>query len=231
MGRFDESKCVVWPVGPGDDSILRTVFKSKGKAMKQNRVWCLVLLVCVIVWAPGCPRLVFFPDEGLETAIRAAISKPLGFLTEADLSGITALDARNYGIRNISGIEFCNNLAWLDLDTNQIADLRPLEQLGRPESPFDSTLVYLNLDGNEITDITPLSGLLNLKQLSLFNNQVADITALVTNVEAGGALESAVLDSRTLGEEAVNVDIPTLTSYGVQVTLGVPQTGGDTTTR
>jgi Leucine-rich repeat (LRR) protein len=77
--------------------------------------------------------------------------------------------------------------------------------------------VYLNLDSNEITDITPLSGLLNLRELSLFNNQVADIKALVTNVEAGGALESVVLDARTLSDEAVNVDIPVLESYGVQV--------------
>jgi internalin A len=189
--------------------------------MRLNRVWCLVLLTCVICCTPGCPRLVFFPDEGLETAIRVEISKPLGFLTEADLAGITDLDARNYGIRNISGIEFCKNLAWLDLDTNQISDLRPLEQLGRPESPFDSTLVYLNLDSNEITDVTPLAGLLNLKELSLFNNQVANIKPIVTNVEAGGALESLILDNATLGDEALNVDVPTLEALGVQVTLGV----------
>ena len=190
-----------------------------GAALCRTRL--LVLLACVIVFAGGC-LLVFLPDEGLETAVRATLSKPLGLLTAADLAKITELDARNYGIRSLSGIEYCKNLSWLDLDTNQISNLKPLEQLGRPESPFDSTLVYLNLDNNEITDITPLSGLLNLKELSLFDNQVADIGALVTNVEAGGALESVIVDGTTLSAEAINIDIPLLESYGVNVSLAEP---------
>jgi len=196
--------------------------------MKLNRAQCLVLLVSMVVCVVGCSRLVFIRDEALEKAIRAEIGKPLGFLTEADLAEVVELDARSLGIQDISGIEYCKNLAWLDLDTNQISNLRPLEQLGRPESPFESPLVYLNLDGNVVTDITPLAGLLNLKQLSLFNNQVSDIGALVTNVEAGGALESVILDAKTLSEEAINVDIPILVSYGVEVTGAVPQksTGG-----
>jgi hypothetical protein len=190
-----------------------------GAALCRTRL--LVLLACVIVFAGGC-LLVFLPDEGLETAVRATLSKPLGLLTAADLAKITELDARNYGIRSLSGIEYCKNLSWLDLDTNRISNLKPLEQLGRPESPFDSTLVYLNLDNNEITDITPLSGLLNLKELSLFDNQVADIGALVTNVEAGGALESVIVDGTTLSAEAINIDIPLLESYGVNVSLAEP---------
>jgi hypothetical protein len=190
-----------------------------GAALYQTRL--LVLLACVIVFAGGC-LLVFLPDEGLETALRVTLSKPLGLLTAADLAKVTELDARNYGIRSLSGIEYCKNLSWLDLDTNQISNLKPLEQLGRPESPFDSTLVYLNLDNNEITDITPLSGLLNLKELSLFDNQVADIGALVTNVEAGGALESVIVDGTTLSAEAINIDIPLLESYGVNVSLAEP---------
>ena len=190
-----------------------------GAALCRTRL--LVLLACVIVFAGGC-LLVFLPDEGLETAVRATLSKPLGLLTAADLAKVTELDARNYGIRSLSGIEYCKNLSWLDLDTNQISNLKPLEQLGRPESPFDSTLVYLNLDNNEITDITPLSGLLNLKELSLFDNQVADIGALVTNVEAGGALESVIVDGTTLSAEAINIDIPLLESYGVNVSLAEP---------
>jgi hypothetical protein len=191
-----------------------------GAALCRTRL--LVLLACAVVFAGGCSPLVFLPDEGLETAVRVTLSKPLGMLTAADLARITELDARNYGIRSLSGIEYCKNLSWLDLDTNQISNLKPLEQLGRPESPFDSTLVYLNLDSNEITDITPLSGLLNLKELSLFHNQVADVSALVTNVEAGGALESVVVDGTTLSAEAINIDIPLLESYGVIVSLAQP---------
>lgn len=184
-----------------------------------------VLLVFVAVFAAGCPTLVFLPDKALESAIRAEIGKPFGILTEADLLQVYELDGRNLGIRDLSGLELCRNLAWLDLDTNKINNLRPLEQLGRPEDPFDSPLVYLNLDDNEISDIQPLSGLLNLQMVSLFNNQVADIGALVTNAENGGlgAGDSVVLDANTLNDKALNVDIPTLESYGVNVSLVVPQ--------
>ena len=196
-----------------------------GAALHETRLYgtvihgtlLLILLACIVICSGGCPQLVFFSDDGLESAIRAALSKPLGLLTEADLTKVVTLDARDYSIRDLSGIEYCNNLAWLDLDTNQISNLEPLAQLGRPESPFDSTLTYLNLNNNDISDIMPLAGLLNLKQLFLFGNQVTDITALVTNVEAGGALETVILDKSTLSDEAIDVDIPTLEAYGVNV--------------
>lgn len=186
--------------------------------MKRNGVRCFALLAIVVVCVAGCPKLVFITDDGLEQAIREEIGKPLGFLTEDDLAQVLELDARGYSIRDLSGIEYCKNLAWADLSTNQISNIRPLEQLGHPENPFDSPLVYLNLDSNVITDITPLSGLLNLKQLSLLNNQVSDVTALITNLRAGGTLESVNLSTASLGDQAINVDIPILESYGVVVT-------------
>ena len=200
--------------------------------MKRNRITLLVVIVCLSVLAVGCPLLVFFPDKALEGAIRTNLSMPLGLITTFHLLQIRTLDARNMGIRNLSGLENCRNLAWLDLDTNSISDLGPLEQLGRPESPADSPLVFLNLDSNEITDITPLSGLLNLRQLSLFNNQVADIGPLVTNVQAGGALQSVILDAKTLDDRSINVYIPILQSeYGVEVTAAVAQTSTGTSAR
>jgi hypothetical protein len=186
----------------------------------------MILVVGMTFSLVGCPLVAFFPDKGLENAIRAQLGKPLGLITGLDLWSIRELDARNRSIRDLSGIEDCLNLAWLDLDTNKISNLGPLEQLGRPSDPSKSPLVYLNLDANEVTDITPLAGLLNLKQLSLFNNQVADITPLVTLVQAGGALESVVLDAKTLNDRAINVDIPLLESYGVQVTAAIPQSSG-----
>ncbi len=185
-----------------------------------------ILLGLTVLVATGCP--VFFPDPALEALFRTTLGKPLGLVTSVDLLQIKELDARNLGIRDITGIENCANLTWLDLDTNQISNLKPLEQLGRPESPFDSPLVFLNLDSNEITDITPLAGLLNLRQLSLFNNQIADISPLVTNVLAGGALESVILDSGTLNEQATNVDVPFLIAQGVNVTLATASSSSST---
>jgi len=184
----------------------------------------------------GCPMPVTIPDDALESAIRAELGKPFGVLTEMDLLEVRALDARSLNIRDLSGLEYCTNLSWLDLDTNNISDIGPIEQLGRPESPFDSPLVYANLDSNQISDLTPLAGLLNLAGVSLFDNQVADIGPLVTNAQNGGLGEGdwVVLDSATLNEDALNVDVPLLQSYGVRVVLVTPsgdpetETDGDT---
>lgn len=190
--------------------------------------FALALVVGLVL--VGCPNVVYFTDRALESAVRAELHKPFGPLTQQDLLSVVTLDARNLGIRDLSGIEYCKNLAWLDLDTNSVSNLKPLEQLGRPESPFDSPLTYLNLDSNQITDILPLAGLLNLRQLSLFDNQVADIQALVTNAENGGLGpgDSVILDAATLNERAINVDIPTLLAFGVNVTAAVE--AGDTDT-
>lgn len=196
-----------------------------------RRLGSLALALAVGLVLVGCPQAVYFADRALESAVRAELHKPFGPLTQQDLLSVINLDARNLGIRNLSGLEYCKNLAWLDLDTNTISNLKPLEQLGRPESPFDSPLTYLNLDSNQITDIMPLAGLLNLRQLSLFDNQVADIQALVTNAENGGLGpgDSVILDAATLNERAISVDIPTLLAFGVNVTAAVA--AGDTGSR
>lgn len=45
-----------------------------------------MLLALVMVCGTGCPPdYVFFADDALESAIRAEIGKPLGFLTAGDL--------------------------------------------------------------------------------------------------------------------------------------------------
>ena len=195
----------------------------------RHRIGVAGLLIVVVVFAAGCPEWVFFEDKALESAVRAALGKPFGYLTQEDLLKVRDLDARGLGIQSLSGIEYCLNLESLDLDTNQISSLKPLEQLGRPESPFDSTLGFLNLDGNQISDLTPLAGLFNLYGLSLFNNQVADIGPLVTNAANGGIGHGTyvILDQDTLGQQALTVDVPQLEDYGVEVHFVVP--AGDTT--
>lgn len=184
----------------------------------------LVGMGLVLAVFSGCPASVFIPDRALDSAIRAELHKPFGMLTEADLLEVQALDARDLNIRDLSGIEHCFNLQWLDLRSNSISNLKPLEQLGRPESPFDSPLVYLNLNSNLVSDITPLIGLMNLRTLMLFDNQIADIQALVTNAQYGGLSEGdvVVLDYNHLSTDSLTVDIPLLESYGVRVLEAIP---------
>ena len=61
-------------------------------------------------------------------------------------------------------------LTELSLDSNQIADLKPLSTL--------TSLTWLYLGNNQITDIRPLSTLASLTELYLNNNQIADLLPL-----------------------------------------------------
>ncbi len=114
---------------------------------------------------------VTFPDPNLEAAIREALNKQEGAITEEDLAGLTELDASERGIIDLTGIEYCINLEWLDLRGNQITDISLLSNL--------TNLQTLWSDHNQISDITPLSILTNLQWLGLSSNQISDIGPLI----------------------------------------------------
>jgi len=93
---------------------------------------------------PTEPEAVTFPDENLEAAIRDALSKPpSGEITTAELAKLTALEAECSGIANISGLQYCTNLARLILYQNQISDVSPLSSL--------TNLTTLYLDENPLS--------------------------------------------------------------------------------
>ena len=69
-------------------------------------------------------------------------------MTAAELAMVTMLDASEYGISDLTGIEHCVNLKNLVLRSNQISDISPLENL--------TSLTWLSLEHNEISDISPL---------------------------------------------------------------------------
>ena len=123
-----------------------------------------------IVYTPQTLCVVNFPDPGLEEAIRDAIGKPTGDILDSDLVGLTVLTACNWSISNLEGIQYCTDLAELDLDDNQIVEISELSGL--------TNLGYLWLSENQIVDISALSDLSNLMYLYLYNNQIVDISAL-----------------------------------------------------
>jgi len=91
-------------------------------------------------------------DPILETVIREVIDKPSGPIYVKDLEGLTELfDAREWGIADLTGLEYCTNLE------------------------------KLVLEENEITDISPLSKLVNLKELYLKRDEITNISPLVRN--------------------------------------------------
>ncbi|MFC1716072.1 leucine-rich repeat domain-containing protein [Candidatus Poribacteria bacterium] len=110
------------------------------------------------------------PDLNLGAAIREAVGKPEGVVTEVDFRSVTKLKAGGRDIRDITGIEKCVNLEELVLSDNAVEDINPLAQLTK--------LTSLSIRGNGLTDITPLSSLTNLTVLSIPANQISDLTPL-----------------------------------------------------
>ena len=64
----------------------------------------IFILLSFITLAHGVE--VTFPDPNLEAAIREALNKPEGPITDADLAMLTELDASGRGIRDFTCIEF-----------------------------------------------------------------------------------------------------------------------------
>jgi hypothetical protein len=128
-------------------------------------------------YAPGAGEPVncagLFSDAALEAAVREAIGKPEGVLTEDDVAGLTELDASLRGVQTLDGMEACTDLVSLDLHGNCIADLAPLAGL--------AGLVSLNLHDNQVADVAPLSGLTALDWLWLGRNAIDDIAPLADN--------------------------------------------------
>ena len=111
-----------------------------------------------------------FPDPNLEDAVREAMDIPKGPILTSDLETLKALSAGRKEITNLSGLEYCVNLEWLDANGNQISDISPLASL--------TALTELWLNDNQIIDISPLADLGDLTELRLQNNQIDSISRL-----------------------------------------------------
>lgn len=106
------------------------------------------------------------PDEGLRRCINEYSSHwDSSFVNEA-----RKLDCKNYQIRDLTGIEYLSNLAWLSLVNNEIEDISPLAALKK--------LRVINLNRNQIFDLRPLSVLKRLYSIGLANNKISEIAPL-----------------------------------------------------
>src|SRR5260221_3939471 len=71
---------------------------------------------------PTLGQEVSIPDPALNTAIRAALQKPNGPLTEQDLLSLTGLSASGRNISSVEGLDAARNLSILDLDSNSLTN-------------------------------------------------------------------------------------------------------------
>ena len=130
------------------------------------------------------------PDAGLSAAIRDALRKPNGPLTEQDLLSLTNLDASSRNISSLDGLEAARNLVSLNLLRNQLtsvivpASMTNLNSLFIQKniltnlvlSPALFHLAQLDVSENGLTSFSLPAGLTNLSGLFLRGNQLTNVT-------------------------------------------------------
>ncbi len=90
------------------------------------------------VSALSTPTTIYMPDPMLRLAIARALGIPVTLgadgsfiparaIYASDLAQLTQLDAGDYGIKDLTGLQFAINLTTLDLSNNPITSLSPLE--------------------------------------------------------------------------------------------------------
>ena len=109
---------------------------------------------------------VSIPDPGLNAAIRDALHKPAGSLTEQDLLSLVSLIAGERNIKRTDGLEQAVNLTSLDLDSNSLTNFSFPSGLTK--------LQLLDLSFNSLTQCTLPRDLTNLETLSLQGNLLSD---------------------------------------------------------
>ena len=158
-----------------------------------------VILITIVSAASGALAApVAFNDTALLGALTTQWEAATGLTlsdppedTELANPLFTTLNAKNLGITDLTGLEACTSLTYLNLGLNQISDLAPLSgltglvnlDLGFGSDPLQDTDDFdpLQTGTNLITDISPLGGLVNLEYLSLMGNEgITSIAAIST---------------------------------------------------
>ena len=144
-------------------------------------------------------KTVSIPDRHLAEAVR----REVGSLTTHTLLNLRRLEARNRGIKDLTGLEHAYHLRYLDLtgeyidgkgivNSNAVSDVSPLAGLTQLKTLWLSSngitdvsplaelmqLTVLYLEDNRITDVSPLAGLTQLAVLNLSNNGITDVSPL-----------------------------------------------------
>ena len=95
-----------------------------------------LIAVALVAGMTACgPTAVTFADPDLETAVREAIAIPEGPVYSSDLHSLTSLNATLSSIADLTGLEYCTNLTYLNLAVNDIDNIAPLANLTLPTSP------------------------------------------------------------------------------------------------
>ena len=157
--------------------------------------WLLLTLLALIGFTTRVvAQEVSIPDPGLNAAIREALQKPVGPLTESDLQALINLSACCRNITSVEGLEAAANLQVLDLHANSLTNFVVPGAL--------TQLKVIDLFQNHLTNFALPIALSNLTILDLgFNLSLAQcslpngLTNLETLFLEGNALTGFTLPS------------------------------------
>ena len=181
-------------------------------------------------------KTVSIPDRHLAEAVR----REVGSLTTHALLNLRRLEARNRGIKDLTGLEHARHLRYLDLtgeyisgegivNSNAVSDVTPLAGL--------TQLATLLLSNNRITDVTPLAALTQLTLLYLADNRITDVSPLadLTRLTALNLSSNRITDVSPLAELTALkqlylnsnsiADMSPLTDFTRLITLGLDNNG------
>src|SRR5213594_157552 len=128
----------------------------------------LTLLVLASFVTATLAQEVQIPDPGLNAAIREALEKPAGPLTEQDLLNLINLDASSRDVSSVEGLEAARNLERLFLESNRLTHFSLPGTL--------TNLIELNLSFNPLTNCSLPSGLANLATLNIGFSLLTELT-------------------------------------------------------
>ncbi len=117
--------------------------------------------------AVAVAQTVSIPDPGLNAAVREALQKPTGPLTQQDLLNLTVLNAHDRNISSLAGLEAASNLNTLLLHGNQVHSI---------DLSTWMNLAALDLGDNSLTNVTLPNGMTNLFSLLLPDNGLTQLT-------------------------------------------------------
>ena len=152
---------------------------------------CAVGVLACFVFSSGAQE-VTIPDPGLNAAIREALQKPNGPLTESNLLSLTSLLAGHRNIISVEGLAAARNLRTLDLDGNSITNF--------PSADALTNLMILDLFGNHLVNFVLSNAPPKLRILDLAFNSLTQcsLPAGMTN------LDTLFLENNSL----TNLDLP-----------------------
>ena len=143
--------------------------------MKYKIIFSSLIIITIGLFSTGfmqeCDLIPKIPDANLEKAIKEQLGmEQTSVLTCVDLEILLKLEAPDYDIKILEGLQFAGNLEALYLSGNDIQDISVLRDL--------SKLRFIRLSLNEIVDVEPLANLNNIKTLGLNYNMIKDVSPL-----------------------------------------------------